>query len=675
MIQFLKEEIENLRRKAAKTPEILRKIESEVQQVFHGKILVPKEGIGNWVLYYFCPVCSTQLRFSREEEKEYQCPHCKRIYTGEPFEGAWWSQIHNQNADQCYKMGILYQLTLEKAYVKKGKELLLEYAKYYPGYEVHGDIPCNGPGKAEAQTLDEAVLLRTLSFAYDLIEEALTEEEKKTILEGVLIPGGEFLIEHRNRQIHNHEVIINSAIAVIGILTGKKAWTELAVNGEYGIRFQLEHGVLADGMWFECAFSYHLYAMQSFFSYEKFARHTAYSLLEHPQYEKMLSCILRYMEKDGSLPLINDARPSQGGTDEYQILEFAYSHWKLPGLGAVLALAYPEKDARKTNLEAFLYGQEELKPGEAVLKKESLISHDGSGLTVIRREGEARLYFRHGPYAGEHEHFDKLGIALRAFGKDILKDMGTTGYGAPMHYQYYKNTGTHNTVVINEVNQAPVNATLVKYLKKDGCVYLEASADFTKPCKKPNSYAPVLWDEKAYGDVRMNRKLVWTEHWLAEVFTVEAETEKQIDWVIHPEGNAKNEPPGNALVTFSQKQPFCHLSDMHLLDGRPLQISEYETNGVSFRVYTALQDHRLYQGYGPGNPSDEKISYLVERVRGRQAFFCHVMEWYQDTPMIEQVNIQKSGDAIKFTITEKEKHVSLSLGSEIQIENQRPSHR
>ena len=47
---------------------------------------------------------------------------------------------------------------LYKEYFEKVKQILLTYAKYYAGYEIHGNIPCNGPGKAEAQTLDEAIL-------------------------------------------------------------------------------------------------------------------------------------------------------------------------------------------------------------------------------------------------------------------------------------------------------------------------------------------------------------------------------------------------------------------------------------------------------------------------------------------------------------------------------------
>ena len=158
MIQFSKKEIEQYRKRIQNNPALVRHLQEEVKAVFTSRIQVPEKGIGNWILYYYCPDCSVALEFNRNNEKEHRCPRCGKIYHGEPFHGAWWSHIHNQNAIQSVNMGILFFLTNEKEYFKKVKQILLTYAKYYAGYEIHGNIPCNGPGKAEAQTLDEAIL-------------------------------------------------------------------------------------------------------------------------------------------------------------------------------------------------------------------------------------------------------------------------------------------------------------------------------------------------------------------------------------------------------------------------------------------------------------------------------------------------------------------------------------
>ena len=59
-----------------------------------------------------------------------------------------------------------------------------------------------------------------------------------------------------------------------------------------------------------------------------------------------------------------------------------------------------------------------------------------------------------------------LDISYEAFGKRITPDLGTTGYGALMHYDYYKNTGSHNTVNIEGNNQAPANRCFDKVGRK-----------------------------------------------------------------------------------------------------------------------------------------------------------------------------------------------------------------
>ena len=92
----------------------------------------------------------------------------------------------------------------------------MAYAKYYPDYEIHGNIPYNGPGRSGAQTLDEANFQRSFAMAYDILSECMSEEEKIYIRDRMFLPGAQFLLEHRHKQLHNHEVIINSAIAVIG---------------------------------------------------------------------------------------------------------------------------------------------------------------------------------------------------------------------------------------------------------------------------------------------------------------------------------------------------------------------------------------------------------------------------------------------------------------------------
>ena len=77
-----------------------------------------------------------------------RCPECGQNYGGEPYDSAWWGMVNGRNTGAAHKMGLIYAATGEEKYAQKCAEILLAYAKYYPDYEVHGNIPYNGPGRS-----------------------------------------------------------------------------------------------------------------------------------------------------------------------------------------------------------------------------------------------------------------------------------------------------------------------------------------------------------------------------------------------------------------------------------------------------------------------------------------------------------------------------------------------
>ena len=302
MIQFTKEERKELKKRAARQPEVVARLKENVREVMERPVLVPKEGIANWTLYYYCPKCSVQLEFDWDGERSHRCPACGIVYSGEPYDSAWWGLVNSRNYNAAHEMGLIYAATGEKVYAQKSVEILLAYAKHYPDYQVHGNIPYNGPGRSGAQTLDEANFQRNLAMAYDLVEEMMTQEEKEYVRDRMFLPGAKFLMEHRKDQLHNHEVIISSAIAVIGILFERKDFIRFAVYEKYGLLYQLEHGMLPYHMWFEGSFGYHSYSLQRFFDFEKFPIPTEYSHIHHPNYLAMMEVFADYPLPECSMP-------------------------------------------------------------------------------------------------------------------------------------------------------------------------------------------------------------------------------------------------------------------------------------------------------------------------------------------------------------------------------------
>ena len=282
MIQFTEEERKELKRRAERRPEVIGRLKEDVRDVMERPVTVPKEGIADWTMYFYCPKCSVQLAFDPDSPHAHRCPACGTVYTGAPYDGAWWGLVNAGNYNAAHEMGLIYAATGENAYARKCVQILLAYAKYYPDYQVHGNIPYNGPGRSGAQTLDEANFLRSLAMAFDLAGEIMTQEEREYVCERMLLPGAEFLMEHRHRQLHNHEVIISSAIAAVGIVLQREEYIRFALEGRYGIYYQLDHAVLEDGFWFEESVGYHFFTLSNLMEYEKLARHTPYTTLSHP---------------------------------------------------------------------------------------------------------------------------------------------------------------------------------------------------------------------------------------------------------------------------------------------------------------------------------------------------------------------------------------------------------
>lgn len=671
MIQFTEQEILHLQEKAKKQPEVVEHLKQKVRDVFEGPVIVPKTGIANWILYYYCPKCSMELEFHPEKPHQHRCPSCGQVLTGEPYDSAWWGHINMKNYDACFQMALIYLLTNEDAYAKKAIAIMTEYAKYYKDYEVHGNIPYNGPGKAGAQTLDEANFQRTFAMTYDLLADCMTEEEKVSVRDGMLLPGAQFLVQHRHNQLHNHEVIINSAIAIIGLIFGRDDYIQFSVYEKYGILYQLEHAMLPNHMWFEGAFGYHFYALTSFFAYEKFALHTPHSHISHPNYKAMMELLFSYLEPGFRIPMLNDTNYNHNKSSLY-LFEFAYREIGGEKLLYILNKLY--EDQKRDNLEAFIYGVDELEPCDLPLS--NYHTPVGTfGHTILRASNDRYLLFKHDSYGGEHDHYDRLAISYLAYRKRIAPDLGTTGYGAFLHYDYYKNTGSHNTVAIGGENQAPVNCSLNRYEEKDGVIYVEAEADWTAAYEMPDSFTIVQWNEENYRSVRMKRKIAWADRYFAEVFTVEgADAALPIDWIMHVSGTCLTEAKGKMTGVLSDKKPYKHIHDVQELrlyeeeyteeyageegaEGKDTQKCcmqghtpqktekiEYLDDGIRTTVYSMQCGQKILLGMGPDNPSTSDVCYLIERRYGGKAVYAHVIESDDGENVIQDVKFEIGDD-------------------------------
>ncbi len=633
MIQFTKEDVILLRQKAQLFPDTIKKLKESVDTVFKGEIIVPKTGIANWRLYYYCPHCSVKLEFDRTKPHTHTCKTCNTTFTGEPYDSSWWGIVTGENYDGCYLMSLLSLITGEEEYALKAKAIMLECARNYPNYEVHGDIPYNGPGRAGAQTLDESGFQRNMALAYDLISDFFTQEEKDMVRDNMFIPGALFLKEHRHNQLHNHEAIINAAIAIIAMQFDNQELIDFAIYEKYGIIYQLEHAMQDNNMWFEGSFGYHFFALQSLLEFEKFAINTKHSQLSHENYKKMFEMVVDYLQPDHKLPMLNDT--TFGHSSHYDIFEFVYKYIKTDKILTLLNNTYTYKS--RDNIDALLYGDSSL---DKVFNyntsnfhtKESLPGH-----TILRGSNDKYLLIKHDRYGGEHDHYDRLDLSYLAYNKRISPDLGTTGYGAVLHYAYYKNTASHNTICIGCENQAPVNAKLDSYKEIGDTTYVICSLDYSAPYEKLDSFTIKQWSDECYKDVKMIRKIAFNNDYFIEMFDVfNVDDNLSIDWNMHFLGELVSDYSFND-TTIEDVNVYKYFTDLRQLDLANNYKLTYKVDDVFTYVYGKYTDQKVITAVAPDNPSNTSINFIVERAYNKDYRFAHVIETSKEESIIKEV--------------------------------------
>ncbi len=135
---------------------------------------------GNWWHWYACPKHGAALRTGKqigEWQWEHICPVDNEILRSDPtrperdYDGCVIMGAHGRWAQTVRELGLTYQITGDRRYAEKAKEILLAYAERYLIYPLHtirGESKIGG-GHVGPQTLDESVWLIPLCQGADLV--------------------------------------------------------------------------------------------------------------------------------------------------------------------------------------------------------------------------------------------------------------------------------------------------------------------------------------------------------------------------------------------------------------------------------------------------------------------------------------------------------------------------
>jgi len=544
------------------------------------RVELPPRG-GNWTHWYVCPKHNARLVTGKqigEWQWEHSCPVDKEAFKSDPadpsrdYDGCRISGIQHGWADGIRDLGLAYQVTGDARYASKAREIALAYAEVYLTYPLHTTKgkPDIGGGRVGAQTLDESTWLIPTCQGLDFVWDTLSESDRATIANKLILPAAKDVILAHKMGIHNIQCWKNSAVGLAGYLLDNHALVRAAIdNPERGYRAQMAKGVLPDGGWYEGAWGYHFYTMSAIWPLTEAARNCGTDLYG-PGYRGMFEAPLKFAMPNLRLPAFSDSGETDvmGGRGLY---ELAYARYRDPAYAKVLS----RSDRR--NEHALFFGATELPAAPSDVHPSA--NYPSAGYAILTRgEGQNAtwLCMKYGPYGGGHGHPDKLGFVLYSRGQVIAIDPGTVLYGSPTHLGWCKTSIAHNTLVVDEANQKAVDGKLIAFGQTNGVDYVVADA------------GPI------YEGVRYIRTAALLDANLVVIIDqVTSDAERVLDLAYHQRGAWLDLPTGT-VWDLPGKPGYKYLSDATT---RPMP----ETQALATRV---TDDWRVAVSIDPCGPAE-----------------------------------------------------------------------
>lgn len=503
---------------------------------------------GNWWHWYACPKHGAALRTGKQIGKwqwEHICPVGDEVLRSDPmspdrdYDGCVLMGEHGRRARTTLELGLTYQVTGEKRYAEKAKEILLAYAEQYLTYPLHtirGE-PKIGGGRVGPQTLDESVWLITFCQGADLVWETLSDNDRTTIAQKLLLPAAREVILPHRMGVHNIQCWKNSAVGLVGfLLNDTELISEAIDNTTRGYWTQMREGVLPDGIWWEGAWGYHFYTLSALWSLTEAARNCGINLYNE-ELKGMFDAPLKFSMPNLHLPAFNDSNEVnlRGSASTY---ELAFARYREQRYVSLLTANNRENDF------ALWFGAGEL-PTTPPTQWQS-VNYQPSGYAILARGESERatwLCLKYGPHGGGHGHPDKLNFVLYTRGQVVASDPGTARYGLPIQKGWYRTTLAHNTLTVDETSQKPSEGKYIAFGNEGGVDFAIADAG------------------DIYDGVRFVRTVaLLNENLLVFIDGICCDHERLLDVVYHNRGVWDTLPDGT-VWTPPDKNGYCYLRD------------------------------------------------------------------------------------------------------------------
>lgn len=577
---------------------------------------------GQWWHWYTCKACGGKL--VTKSPTEHVCADCGKMYTGWPYDDVVLDREHSALAGAIRDCGVMFTLTGNKAYAAKAREILMGYAERYLNYPLH-DIngkPNKGGGRVGPQTLDESTWLIPVVQGFDCIYDTLSAEDVKYLADKMLLPAA-WLIHDHQWGIHNICCWHDSAYGLVGLALAEPTLAADAISGPKGFHQQVEKGISDDGLWYEGAWGYHYYTMMALNPIAVAAHNIGIDVYSE-RYKRMYDAPLKFMAPKGELPAFHDSGTSNA-LGSGNLYEIAYARWQDP------IHLLPVIQAGRKSLETLLYGaplgatpefklQSTVFPaaGWAILR-----SGDVGTSLADKHIPQNYLALDFGPHGGGHGHPDKLSFVFYGKGTLLAEDPGCIAYGNPAHQGWFRQSVSHNTVVVNGKSQQACTGETQFASFGDGIGIFSARAD------------------GAYPGVRLRRTVALIGDRLIDVFLCQAtEGEATFDWCYHNRGAFESVLPLQPMTAGPTGDGYSWAKEWRQAGANQEWTAVWRGDkapSVAFAQAASDGSREVLSAIGMGNPTKIKVPFVVSRQKGKSALFCSAMQVFDgpDTPQLQ----------------------------------------